>query len=74
MKDHKAETIKITQPATQLPDAIAAKGYDLEMPTFFDDGHFDRKKLAAVQQSLVDLKLIDHAFPDDQLITEKFLP
>ena len=43
------------------------------MPTFFTDGHFDRKKLAAVQQSLVDLKLIDHAVPDDQLITEKFL-
>ncbi|HEY1507337.1 MAG TPA: ABC transporter substrate-binding protein [Stellaceae bacterium] len=73
MKAHKAETVKFTQPATQLPDAIAAQGYDLEMPTFFDDGHFDRKKLAAVQQSLVDLKLIDHAFPDDQLITEKFL-
>jgi len=74
MKDHKDETIKITQKATQLPDAIASKGYDLEMPTFFTDGHFDRKKLAAVQQSLVDLKLIDHAFPDDALVTEKFLP
>ncbi|HEY3916537.1 MAG TPA: ABC transporter substrate-binding protein [Stellaceae bacterium] len=74
MKDHKAETVKITQKATQLPDDIAAKGYDLEMPTFFTDGHFDRKKLAAVQQSLVDLKLIDHAVPDDTLITEKFLP
>ena len=73
MKDHKAETVKITQKATKLPDEIAAKGYDLEMPTFFTDGHFDRKKLAAVQQSLVDLKLIDHAYPDDQLITEKFL-
>ena len=74
MKDHKAETVKITQKATRLPDAIAAKGYDLEMPTLFTDGHFDRKKLAAVQQSLVDLKLIDHAAPDDQIITEKFLP
>lgn len=74
MKAHKAETVKITQPATRLPDAIAAKGYDLEMPTFFTDGHFDRKKLAAVQQSLVDLKLIDHAVPDDTIITEKFLP
>jgi len=74
MKDHKAETIKITQPATQLSGDIASKGYDLEMPTFFDDGHFDRQKLAAVQQSLVDLKVIDHAYPDDQLITEKFLP
>lgn len=74
MKAHKAETVKITQPATQLSDDIAAKGYDMEMPTFFTDGHFDRKKLAAVQQSLVDLKLIDHAVPDDTLITEKFLP
>jgi NitT/TauT family transport system substrate-binding protein len=73
MKEHKAETVKITQPATKLPDAIAAKGYDFEMPTFFTDGHFDRKKLAAVQQSLVDLKLIERAVPDDQIITEKFL-
>ena len=74
MKDHKAETVRITQQATLLSDDIASKGYDLEMPTFFSDGHFDRKKLAAVQQSLVDLKLIDHGVPDDQLITEKFLP
>jgi ABC-type nitrate/sulfonate/bicarbonate transport system substrate-binding protein len=74
MKDHKAETVRITQKATQLPDDIAAKGYDLEMPTFFTDGHFDRKKLAAVQQSLIDLKLIESAAPEDKLITEKFLP
>ncbi|HEX4192664.1 MAG TPA: ABC transporter substrate-binding protein [Stellaceae bacterium] len=74
MKAHKAETVKITQKATQLPDDIAAEGYDLEMPTFFDDGHFDRKKLAAVQRSLVDLKLIPQAVPDDTIITEKFLP
>jgi NitT/TauT family transport system substrate-binding protein len=74
MKDHKAETIKLTQKSTQLPDDIAAKGYDLEMPSFFADGHFDRQKLAAVQQSLVDLKLIDKPVPDDTLVTEAFLP
>ena len=73
MKDHKAETVKITQPATKLPDDIASKGYDLEMPTFFTDGHFDRKKLAAVQQSLVDLKLISTPYRTTQIITEKFL-
>jgi NitT/TauT family transport system substrate-binding protein len=73
MKAHKAETVKITQSVTRLPDDIAAQGYDLEMPTFFTDGHFDRKKLAAVQQSLVDLKLIEKAVPDDSIITEKFL-
>jgi NitT/TauT family transport system substrate-binding protein len=74
MKEHKAETIRITQKATQLPDDIAAKGYDLEMPSFFTDGHFDRKKLAAVQQSLIDLNLIERAVPDDTIITEEFLP
>ena len=73
MKDHKAETVRITQKSTQLPDDIASKGYDLEMPSFFTDGHFDRKKLAAVQQSLVDLKLLERAVPDDTLITEAFL-
>jgi NitT/TauT family transport system substrate-binding protein len=73
MKAHKAQTVKITQKVTRLPDDIAAQGYDLEMPTFFTDGHFDRKKLAAVQQSLVDLKLIEKAVPDDSIITEKFL-
>ena len=74
MKDHKAETVRITQKATQLPDDIAAKGYDLEMPSFFTDGHFNRQKLAAVQQSLIDLKLIEHAVPDAMIITEEFLP
>jgi ABC-type nitrate/sulfonate/bicarbonate transport system substrate-binding protein len=74
MKAHKVETVRITQKSTQLPDDIAAKGYDLEMPSFFTDGHFDRNKLAAVQQSLIDLKLIDKAVPDDSLVTEAFLP
>jgi NitT/TauT family transport system substrate-binding protein len=74
MRDHKDEAVRITQRSSRLPTDIAAKGYDLEMPTFFIDGHFDRKNLAAVQQSLVELNLIDHAVPDDTLITEKFLP
>ena len=44
------------------------------MPTFFIDGHFDRKKLAAVKQALLDTGVIDKAVPDDQLIDESFLP
>ena len=74
MKTHKAETIRITQKVTHLPDDIAAKTYDSEMPTFFDNGHFDRKKLAAVQQALIDVGVIDKPAPASQLITEKFLP
>ncbi len=74
MKDHKADTVKITQRSTQLPDEAAAIGYDIEMPYFFMDGHFDRKKLAAVKQSLIDLGLTDKTAPDEDLITEAFLP
>ncbi|HKT17681.1 MAG TPA: ABC transporter substrate-binding protein [Stellaceae bacterium] len=74
MKAHKAETIRITQKMTHLPDDIATKTYDAEMPTFFDNGHFDRKKLAAVQQALIDVGVIEKPAPADQLITEKFLP
>lgn len=73
MKANKAETIRITQKVTRLSDQIAAQIYDAEMPTFFTDGHFDRKKLAAVKQSLIDVGAIDKSVPDDQLVTEKFL-
>ncbi len=74
MKKNKADAVRVTQKDTHLPDAIASAIYDAEMPTFFDDGHFDRKKLAAVKQSLVELGLVPHPPPDDALITEAYLP
>ena len=74
IKTHKAETIKITQKDTKLSDAIAGEIYDAEAPTFFTDGHFDRAKFAAVKQALIDAGQTDKMPPDDQLITEKFLP
>jgi NitT/TauT family transport system substrate-binding protein len=74
MKANRAEAIRMTQKDTKLPDAIAAKVYDTEMASFFTDGHFDRKKLAAVKQSLVDLGLATAPPSDDTLITEEFLP
>jgi ABC-type nitrate/sulfonate/bicarbonate transport system substrate-binding protein len=74
MKAHKAETVRITQKATKLPDDMAAKVYDIEMPTFFTDGHFDRGKLQAVKQALLDTGVLDKSPPDDQIIDESFLP
>jgi len=74
MKANKAEAIRLTQKDTHLPDDIASKVYDGEMPTFFTDGHIDKKKLAVVKQSLVDMGLIA-AMPDDKdLVNESFLP
>ena len=74
IKTNKAETIRITQPLTKLSDDMAAKIYDAETPSFFTDGHVDRKKLAAVQQALIDVGVIDKAAPEDAFLTEKFLP
>jgi NitT/TauT family transport system substrate-binding protein len=74
MKENKAETIRLTQKDTHLPDKIAAQIYDTEIPTFFTDGHFNRKNLAAVKQSLIDVGVVETMPPDDALITEKFLP
>ena len=78
MKAHKAETVKYhAENDAKLSDDIAAKGYDRlwkcrpSSPTAISD----RKKLAAVQQSLVDLKLIDKAYPevlgDTLIVTEE---
>jgi NitT/TauT family transport system substrate-binding protein len=74
MKANRAETIRITQKDTHLPDAVASKVYDAEIPSFFTDGHFDRKKLAAVKQALIEVGLLKTMPADDKLITEEFLP
>jgi ABC-type nitrate/sulfonate/bicarbonate transport system substrate-binding protein len=75
MRANKAETIKLTQPVTNLPADIADKVYDLETPALSLDGKFDQRALAATLQSLVDLHQID-ALPADtkNLYTTQFLP
>ena len=74
IKANKAETIRITQKDTKLPDDVASAIYDAEAPSFFTDGHFDRAKLAVVKQALVDSGQTPKMPPDDELVTEKFLP
>ena len=74
MKANKAETIRITQPWMKLPDAIASETYDAETPSFFTDGHIDKKKLAVVQQALVDVGVIDKPAPEVDFVDERFLP
>ncbi len=74
VKANKAETIRITEKDTKVPDDIAGAIYDAEAPTFFTDGHFDRAKLAVVKQALIDSGATDKMPPDDQLISEDYLP
>lgn len=75
MRANKAETIKLTQPVTNLPPDIAAKVYDLETPALSLDGTFDQKALAATMQSFVDLGQIEKLPADTaNLYTTQFLP
>ncbi len=70
---HKPETIRFSQPVTALPDDLASKVYDIEMPTFSTDGHFDPLGLEAVKQALVDLGQLKEMPDSKTLYTEEFL-
>lgn len=70
---HKAEAIRYSQKATDLPDDLANKVYDLEMDTFSADGKFDRAAVEAVKQALVDLGQLTEKPDNKSLFTEEFL-
>jgi NitT/TauT family transport system substrate-binding protein len=72
-KSHKADTLRITHPLLNLPESIAGKVFDVEMPMFPTDGHYDPKALAAVAKSLVDTGQMDAKTDVKSLITERFL-
>ncbi|HEY1504260.1 MAG TPA: hypothetical protein VGF92_08165, partial [Stellaceae bacterium] len=71
---HKTETIKYSQTVTLLDDALASKVYDVEMPTFSSDGHFDRQAVEAVKQAMLDLGTVKEKPADKAVFTEEFLP
>ena len=52
---------------------LAEKIYDVEMPMFPTDGHYDSKAVGVVVQSLVDTGQMDAATDVKALITEQFL-
>jgi ABC-type nitrate/sulfonate/bicarbonate transport system substrate-binding protein len=70
---NKAETVRITRPLTNLPQDQAEKVYDVEMPMFPTDGHYDPKALAVVVKSLVDTGQMDAQTDVKTLITEQYL-
>ncbi len=74
MRAHRDETVKIAAEMTGMPVPIEEREYDITIPMFNTDGHFEAKTLATLQRSFADLKLLD-APPDmTKLYTEEFLP
>jgi NitT/TauT family transport system substrate-binding protein len=74
MRANKTETNEIAISFTQFSPEVARSEYDLVMPTFSSDGKFDKPSLAMIQESFVEMGLLD-AKPDmTKLYTEAFLP
>ena len=72
-KTHKADTIRITQPLLNAPESVVSKVFDIEMPMFPTDGHYDAQALKVVVQSLVDTGQMNGSTDIKSLITEQFL-
>ncbi|HEX3971421.1 MAG TPA: ABC transporter substrate-binding protein [Stellaceae bacterium] len=73
MKSHQAETLASTMPITKLDEATAKKVYEELMPMFLDNGRFDPKGFAVVEEAMKASGVAEIP-PKDKLYTEEFLP
>ncbi len=74
MKTHKDETTKIATRVLHQSPAVMSRTWDYEISMFEDDGHFDPKAIAVMQQSFIDMGLSTGKIPADKLYTTQFLP
>jgi ABC-type nitrate/sulfonate/bicarbonate transport system substrate-binding protein len=74
MRQNKDETVKLVAPVMNKPIPIAAKAYDIVMPSLSDTGRFEAKGLATLARSFVETKMLPAAPDMTRLYTEKFLP
>jgi ABC-type nitrate/sulfonate/bicarbonate transport system substrate-binding protein len=74
MRANRDETVKIAAEMTGMPLPIQAREYDITLPMFNTDGHFDAETLATLKRSFAELKLLDTPPDMTKLYTEEFLP
>jgi NitT/TauT family transport system substrate-binding protein len=74
MRAHHAESVAVATEVTGLDSAVAGQAFDLVMPMFTEQGHFNQPGLRAVAQALSDLQLVE-ATPDlTRYVAEGYLP
>jgi NitT/TauT family transport system substrate-binding protein len=73
-KAHKEETLAITQKVLGFHPDVLNKVYDLLIDNYPTDGKFNRRALAVLARSYVELKLLDREPDMSKLTTEEFLP
>jgi sulfonate transport system substrate-binding protein len=74
MKKNKAKTTDIAMRLLNQNEAVMSRAYDEEIGMLQDDGHFDRKAIAVLKQSFVDMGLLPEIPRDDQILTTRFAP
>ena len=74
MKTHKAEAVEAARGYTHYSEAVESEEYDLVMPIFSLDGRFHPEALKTLQQSFIDMKMVDGAPDMSKLYTEAYLP
>jgi ABC-type nitrate/sulfonate/bicarbonate transport system substrate-binding protein len=74
MRNNKAESVTIAMQATGTDEKTTSGIYDELMPMFSDDGRFDRKALAVLSRSFVEMKTLPDQPDMSKLYTEAFLP
>jgi NitT/TauT family transport system substrate-binding protein len=74
MRTHKAETVEAQRARTHFSQEVEDREYDLVMPMFSLDGKFIPSAVRTIQQSFVELKILDTEPDLTKYYTEKFLP
>ena len=74
MATHKAETVKLMLPISELPEDVQVREYDGVMPMMSRDLRFQPKALDALARSFVELDILPTAPDMTTLYTEQFLP
>jgi ABC-type nitrate/sulfonate/bicarbonate transport system substrate-binding protein len=73
-KHNKADVVRISSGVLKISPSVVGKVYDETIPMLSDDGRFDRKGLAVLAQSFVDMNTLSEKPDMSKLYTEKFLP
>jgi ABC-type nitrate/sulfonate/bicarbonate transport system substrate-binding protein len=74
MKANKEKTTEIATKVLHQSPAVMNRTWDYEISMFEDDGHFDPKAIAVMQQSFIEMGLSSDKIPDNKLYTTQFLP
>jgi ABC-type nitrate/sulfonate/bicarbonate transport system substrate-binding protein len=73
-KANKEKTTEIAMQVLHQSKAVMDRTYDYEISMFENDGHFDPAAVDVIKESFVEMGILDHKPPNDELFTTKFVP